>query len=361
VTRVMVIDSERTQREQLIALLSSHEKMHVVATATTCNDAIAMIKSHSPDIAIIGHWPPILNALEVTQCIMELCPVPIIIITGSGSAGEVASTFDAMTAGALAVMPRPDSSPITENRSGRELLQTVRLMAEVRVVRRWPKKNLPPSYEGSSSYEGLSSAPATTSKNKPGLRIVAVGASTGGPLALATLFAGLPKDFIAPIVVVQHMAVGFMRGFVDWLAPSSALPVHIATKGEFLFPGHIYMAPDNAHMTVTRHNRIDLSPRPADNGIQPSVACLFRSVAEIYGNSAAAVLLTGMGRDGAAELLLLKQKGGITFAQDKASSIVHGMPGEAIRLGGATYIQTPTEIAAALTKMSASQHAGELV
>lgn len=179
---------------------------------------------------------------------------------------------------------------------------------------------------------------------------MAIGASTGGPLALATILGNLPKDFPAPVVVVQHMAAGFMRGFVDWLAPSSTLPVHIATRGEYIYPGHVYMAPDGAHMEIAAGNKIELREGSPENGVQPSVASLFRSVARVHGKEAAAVLLTGMGRDGAAELLHLKQQGALTFAQDKESSIVHGMPGEAIKLGAAVHILKPVEIALVLAK-----------
>lgn len=345
--KILVVDCLQPQQELLRRLLASHNQMQIAGTACDCGEALAMIGKLRPNIAVISHQPPQLDSLDVTRCIMESCPIPIIIITGTGSPGDVASTFDAINAGALAVMPRPDSETYPSGgAAGRDLLQTIRVMSEVKVIRRWPKK------QPTAIYPAASVAPQTNT-----LKLVAIGASTGGPLALANLLGGLPKDFIAPVTVVQHMSAGFMRGFVDWLAPSSALPIHIATDGEILRPGHVYMAPDGIHMTVSRNNRITLVSG-MDSGIQPSVACLFHSVAQVYGSTAAAVLLTGMGRDGAAELLQLKQKGAVTFAQDKESSVVHGMPGEAIKLGAATYILTPEKIAAALTKLSDMEHIG---
>lgn len=338
--KILVVDSTRLQ-QGLLNHLSAQSHMQVVATAQTCAEALAMIEKFKPNIALVGHHPPKLDGLEITQRVMERCPLPIIVITGTGSPGEVASSFDAVDAGALAVLPRPqngDSS--TQTPAARELLQTIRVMSEVKVIRRWPKKLL----DTTRTTDDIS--PKASSR----IKIVAIGASTGGPLALATILGNLPKDFPAPVVVVQHMAAGFMRGFVDWLAPSSTLPVHIATRGEYIYPGHVYMAPDGAHMEIAAGNKIELREGSPENGVQPSVASLFRSVARVHGKEAAAVLLTGMGRDGAAELLHLKQQGALTFAQDKESSIVHGMPGEAIKLGAAVHILKPVEIALVLAK-----------
>jgi two-component system chemotaxis response regulator CheB len=139
---------------------------------------------------------------------------------------------------------------------------------------------------------------------------------------------------------------------MEWLAQSSALPLHLATQGEIMLPGHVYLAPDEVQMKVSSNERILLTPDKAENGLRPSVSYLFRSVAEVYGCDAVAGLLSGMGRDGAEELRLLKEKGAITFAQDKDSSVVHGMPGEAIRLDAAMLVLPPEKIAAILTSMA---------
>ena len=184
------------------------------------------------------------------------------------------------------------------------------------------------------------------------IRVVALGASTGGPLVLQTILAGLPKDFPAPVLIVQHMAAGFVQGFVEWLSQSSVLPVQIAAHGEIILPARVYVAPDDFQMKVRHGGKIALSRDAPENGLRPSVSCLFRSVAEVYGGEAVAGLLTGMGRDGAEELKLLREKGAATFAQDKDSSVVHGMPGEAIKLDAATFILVPEKIAAVLTGLA---------
>lgn len=338
--RLLVVEGSSAQREALGALFAAQDGMRVVGVADTCDAALEMIERLRPDVITMGHQPPALDGLETTRRIMERCPVPIVIVSDNGSAGEVASTFDAVNAGALAVMPRPAAGDSANAASVRELVQTVRLMSEVKVVRRWPKR----------AWAAPAPLPVHSPGELAGPRIVAIGASTGGPLALAALLGGLPKDFPVPVVVVQHMAAGFTRGFVDWLAPSSTLPVHVGTDGEHLYPGHVYMAPDGAHMKVTRNDRLVLVNDLPENGLRPSVACLFRSVAHAYGGDAAAVLLTGMGKDGATELRALKDRGALTFAQDRESSIVHGMPGEAIKLGAAIHVLPPERIAAALAK-----------
>jgi two-component system chemotaxis response regulator CheB len=281
---------------------------------------------------------------------METDPTPIVIVSGSDKPDEVVTTFDAMEAGALAVLRRPAGLGHPDHEAtARELVQTVKLMAEVKVVRRWPRKR--PGEQTPRAVEmGLAQEPAK-------LRIVAIGASTGGPPVLQTILTALPKNFPAPVVIVQHMAAGFSRGFMEWLAQSSALPVHLAAHGESMLPGHVYLAPDEVQMKVARHDRIVLTKDDPENGLRPSVSYLFRSVAEIYGCDAVAGLLTGMGRDGAEELRLLKEKGAVTFAQDKDSSVVHGMPGEAIRLDAAMLVLPPEKIAAVLTSLANNGHA----
>lgn len=184
------------------------------------------------------------------------------------------------------------------------------------------------------------------------IRIVAIGASTGGPPVLQAILAGLPKNFPAPVLIVQHIAAGFTRGFVEWLGQSSNLPVHVPAHGERVLPGQAYVAPDGLHMAVDPDSRVRLRTDEPENGLRPSVACLFRSVAKAYGQSAVGVLLTGMGKDGALELKLMKDQGAVTIAQDRETAIVHGMPGEAIKLGGATYVLPPEQIRLALTSLA---------
>ena len=167
-------------------------------------------------------------------------------------------------------------------------------------------------------------------------------------MVIKDILSGLGKEFNLPVLIVQHMSAGFIHGFAEWLAISSSLPVHIASHGERIIPGHAFIAPDGYHMLVDSGDRIRLDDSPPENGLRPAVSALFRSVADIYASCAIGVLLTGMGRDGVDELLLMKQRGAVTVVQDQASSVIYGMPGEAIKLGAATYTLPPGKIAAIL-------------
>lgn len=342
--KVLIVEDTPVVREFLVHVLSADPDIRVVGTAHDGEEALEAVRRYRPDVITMDIHMPKLNGLDATRRIMETDPTPIVIVSGSTDPRELATTFDAMEAGALAVLLRPTGIGHPDHEATvLNLLQTVKLMSEVKVVRRWPRpRSRPPAPRPVEM--GLGREPAK-------VRIVAIGASTGGPPVLQTILAGLPKDFPVPLALVQHMAAGFTHGFVDWLSQSASLPVHAAGHGDCMLPGHVYVAPDDCHMMVERGGRIALARTGPVNGLRPSVSCLFRSVAEVYGCDAVGCILTGMGRDGAEELRLMKEKGAITIAQDKDSSVVHGMPGEAIKLDAAMLVLPPEKIAAVLTNL----------
>ena len=178
--------------------------------------------------------------------------------------------------------------------------------------------------------------------------MVAIGASTGGPQALSQILAGLPAPLGTPILLVQHITEGFTDGFVEWLGTRTAMDVMVATHGMQLRPGAMYVAASGRHMAVTRDGRIALESGPPVNGFCPSISRLFGSVAQVCGREAVGILLTGMGRDGADGLRQMRDAGALTIAQDEASSVIFGMPGEAVRLKAACEVLAPTAIAEAL-------------
>jgi two-component system chemotaxis response regulator CheB len=288
---------------------------------------------------------PHMNGLEATRRIMETRPTPIIILSGNLDQQEIMTSFQAMEAGALIALPKPRGAghPDHDQEVG-TLVQKVKLMAEVKVVKRWFR------HRQKAASPKLPEVAGAVPAAQP--QVVAIGASTGGPLVIQTILAGLTGDFPVPVLIVQHMAAGFIPGFVNWLALTSRLPVHVAGQGETILPGHAYVAPDGCHMLVEAGGLIRLGGDPPDNGLRPSVTSLFRSVADVYGKTAVGVLLTGMGRDGVDELRLLKGKGAVTIAQDKASSVIYGMPGEAVQLGAATYELSPEKIVAMLERLT---------
>lgn len=342
--KVLIAEDSPVVREFLVYILGSDPDIRVVGTANDGEEALEAVKRYRPDVITMDIHMPKMDGLEATRRIMETYPTPIVVVSGSTDPHDVAMTFRAMEAGALAVLRRPAGiGHLDHEATAKELLQTVKLMSEVKVVRRWPKTRREPVLPPAA--QALPGKPAR-------VKVIAIGASTGGPPVLQTILAMLPRDLPVPVLIVQHMASGFTQGFVEWLARSSGLPVHVAMHGEYLVPGHVYVAPDEFQMKVAHGGTIVLTRDEPENGLRPSVSYLFRSLAAVYGGDAVAGLLTGMGRDGAEELRLLKEKGATTFAQDKDSSVVHGMPGEAIRLDAATFILAPDKIAAVLTGLA---------
>jgi two-component system chemotaxis response regulator CheB len=182
--------------------------------------------------------------------------------------------------------------------------------------------------------------------------MIAVGCSTGGPHVLKSIFSRLDARFNLPILLVQHIAGGFVNGFADWLAESCRRPVMVGGAGVVPEPGSIYLAPDEAHMGLDGHGRISLYRPGVKTGLCPSVNYLFQSVAASAGPRAVGIILTGMGRDGAEGLKEMKERGALTIAQDKESAIVYGMPGEAVKLGAADLVLAPERIAAVLNGLA---------
>lgn len=342
--KVLVVEDSAVVREFLIHILNSDPQVEVIGTANNGEEALEAVKRRKPDVITMDIHMPKLNGFDATRRIMETYPTPIVIVSGSTTSQEIATTFHALEAGALAIVPRPKGIGHPEHQAtAKELVQTVKLMSEVKVVRRWP---------GPRNKPAIHSVPRVqTHRASAEVKIVAVGASTGGPMVIQTILSELDKDFATPILIVQHMTSGFIEGFAEWLSQSSGLPVHVAAEGEHISPGHVYIAPDGFQMGVKVGGRITLSKDEPENGLRPSVSYLFRSVANAYGRQGVGVLLTGMGKDGAEELKLMKETGAVTVVQDEESCVVPGMPGEAIKIGAESYVLSPDRIAGALKNL----------
>ncbi len=345
---VLIVEDSPVARKLLEHILGSDPALSIMGTAGNGEEALAFLARHKPDVITMDVDMPKMDGLEATRRIMESPqPVPIVMVSAAYAAKEVALTFQALEAGALAAVEKPRGPGHEDSDAlARRLVQTVKAMAEVKVVRRWRRPAEAVKSEVSAALPAV--LPALAPRHK--IEVVAIGVSTGGPPVLETILSGLPQDFAAPILIVQHIAAGFLPGLVSWLTQVTKFPVRIAVQGEILLTGHAYLAPDNHHMGVSAR-RIALSDAPAESNLRPAVSYLFRSVAQGFGANAAGVLLTGMGRDGADELKLMKDKGAVTIAQDAASSVVHGMPGEAIKLGAAIHILPPDKVAAMLVSL----------
>lgn len=329
--KVLVVEDSPVARELLLHILNSDQRLEVVGVAHNGQEAVIAVKREKPDVVTMDVQMPGLDGYEATRAIMETWPVPIIVISSHINQDEVATTFRAIEAGAVMALGKPAGPWHPEyERLAKEIVTAVRLMSEVKVVRRSAK------YRSSSFAEAK---PASLPRRTPReVRAIGIGASTGGPLVLQQILSSLPEQFSVPIFVVQHMAEGFINGLVEWLGKSSALTVSVASQNEVALPGHVYFAPDRCHMAVNPSGRIVLSGGSSQDGFCPSISHLFRSLAVSYGPHAVGVLLTGMGDDGAAELKTMRERGALTIVQDERSSIVFGMPKEAIALGAVEQI-----------------------
>ena len=339
--KVLVADDSQVTRMLLVQLLNSDPCIRVIGAVNDGQAALDFLAAGAqrPDVIVMDIHMPRLDGFEATRRIMETQPMPIIICTATASPQDLAVAFRSMEAGAVACVEKPvalgtDFEPRLQN-----LLQTVRLMSEVKVVRRWNRSRNAPAVSANSSGKPRAFA---------GVKLIGIGASTGGPPVLQTILSGLPKDFPVPLLIVQHIARGFLPGMVDWLNETTGLRVHIAAHGATPLPGHAYVAPDDFHLAADARGHLVLAREPAESGLRPAVSYLFRSLADSYGANAVGVLLTGMGRDGAVELKRMMNHGAHTIAQDRDSSIVHGMPGAAIELGAASQVLAADKIARAL-------------
>ena len=349
--KVLVVDDSSVARMLLVRILESDAGITVVGTAEDGAAAVEFVYTHKPDVVLMDIHMPRMDGLEATRIIMETQPLPVIVCSSTVRVEEAATAFKVMEAGAVACVEKPVGRDHPHfARLAANICQTVKLMAEVKVVRRWPRHRRSTPVQVRPTISDIAG-------NGAGISIVGIGASTGGPPALQEILAALPKPFPVPILVVQHIAAGFVAGLVEWLQQATGQPIHIATYGASPLPGHVYLAPDDLHMGVAANGGIVLTNERPQNHLRPSVSFLFRSLAEHYGSSAIGVLLTGMGKDGAAELKLMKDAGAVTIAQDADTAIVNGMPGAAVQLGAATHVLPLDRIAERIVAILASRKA----
>jgi two-component system chemotaxis response regulator CheB len=340
--KVLIVDDSLVARAHLFHLLSQDPEIEIAGQARSGEEALQFVGRNRPDVITMDLVMPGIDGIETTRRIMETVPIPIVIVTANYIKGDVDKTFQAMAVGAVAIIEKPRGMGHPDAaRMARETISTVKAMAGVPVVRRWQP----------SRIQKAEPAPAVPLAARR-LDLVAIGASTGGPPALQILLARLPASFPVPILIVQHIARGFVDGMAHWLQQTIPLTVSLAKQNERPLPGSVYLAPDDRHLEIGRSGQMLLTDSETEFGVRPAVAHLFRSVAANAGSAAAGVLLTGMGRDGSEELKLMRERGSVTFAQDAESSVVHGMPGEAIRLGAAAYVMPPAEIADALCRLT---------
>lgn len=349
VTVVLVEDSV-IERRFLRAAITADPGLCVVGEARTGRDAIALIERLRPSAVVLDLELPGTAAIEIIERIMASVPTPILVCSTEVDAARAAA---ALAAGAIDVVARPTARDADRASYAEALRRGVRVASRVRVITHPRGRLKTRAQSGTTALSARASA-------EPTVDLVAIGASTGGPQALAHLLGALPGDFTPAVVVVQHMADGFIEGLATWLDGLCALPVGVATSGIRLQPGTVTIAPSARNLVVNDHLRISIEQPPPTQFNVPGVDATFESVARNVGPRAIGVLLTGMGRDGAVGLKAMRNAGAITIGQDEESSAVWGMPAAAAACGAVERQLPLIEIAGALVAiMQGSSVGGE--
>lgn len=394
--RVLLVEDAPVVLLVLKRMLANASGIEVIGTASNGKEALDLIPRLNPDVICTDLHMPEMDGWVLTTEVMQRFPRPILVLSASVQASDTENVFRVLDAGAVDILAKPVGG-ITVDREilERELLEKIRILSGVVVFSRHgspvrarstpsstpappsiarpghpnhtdrpqntsqatlststgrqPTTN--PNQTGSLSPAAIPSKPPQNSAGipstqRPPSRILAIGASTGGPQALSTILSALPAKFPVPILCTQHISQGFLGGLVRWLDADCAVTVQIAQAGERAQNGHVYFAPETAHLTIDRSGILRCMKGELRDGHCPSVTTLFESVAQSFGNRATGVLLTGMGRDGAAGLLDMARQGAVTIAQDESSCVVFGMPKEAIALQAAQHILPLHQIAA---------------
>ena len=353
--RVLVVEDSATMRHALREALAADPDLQVVGEALDGGQAVEMVDQLRPDVITMDMMLPTMSGLVATEHIMAEFPTPILVVS-SADRQELFSTYNALAAGAVDVLEKPRGDD-SDAGWARRLCSTIRLVSRIRVITH-PRARLDGRSRGAPEPAEQVVAPTgplrpPSRAGEPPFKVVALGASTGGPGALTDLLRALPVGFVTPVLCVQHIAASepFAVAFSDWLAGQTGRNVSYAREGALVstLAGRILLAPPDRHLFV-RDGALRLSDAPPRHSCRPSVDVLFESVAAEYGPAAAGCLLTGMGRDGAVGLLQMRARGGHTYAQDEASCVVYGMPREAALLGAAAFIMPPSRIAARLAE-----------
>lgn len=344
--RVLVVEDSLTVRKRLVEILTAAPGIEVVGEAEDGKRAIEQVLALRPDAISMDMMLPVMTGLAVTEYVMAHRPTPILIVSSSHNRGELFKTYEALAAGALDAMEKPLGDDADEDWAAR-YIAALKLIARVKVITH-PRARL----SGGGGAERAPRQPPAVSWASADVRareVVAIGASTGGPGAILEVLQALPEGFPLPVLVVLHIGEPFSSALAEWLDSQSPHRVSFAQDGQRVHGPGVILAPANRHLAV-RNGRLRLSEEPERHSCRPSVDVLFESLAREYGRAVIACLLTGMGRDGAAGLLEIRNAGGLTFAQDEASCVVYGMPREAFLIGAAEHVLPLKDIGPALAR-----------
>jgi two-component system chemotaxis response regulator CheB len=347
--KVLLVEDSPVALAILKKLLSSSPEVTVAGTASNGKEALEAIAKLQPQVICTDLHMKEMDGLELTKQVMTKYPRPILVISASVQKENTQRIFELLQAGALDIFPKPTTGlPSDYEKVKLDLITKIKVLSGVKVFTK-----LPPAPAGNTDRLISELPPSIIEPSFTGtadIKIVAIGASTGGPQALSKILSQLPSNFPVPILCTQHISVGFLQGLVDWLGSECKLKVKIAQIGELPSAGTVYFAPEVRHLELSPQGRFMGSTSERVDGHCPSATMMFKSTLKVYGKATAGILLTGMGKDGAAGLHAIAQAGGTTIAQDEKSCVVFGMPKEAIALGAAQDILPIQEIAPLLLK-----------
>jgi two-component system chemotaxis response regulator CheB len=352
--RVLIVDDSAFMRKVLETILITDENVQVVGHAKDGREAVRLSESLKPDVITMDINMPVMDGLQATAEIMTTNPRPIVVVSSESRQGA-ASTLRALELGAIEFVAKPSSGIDLDMHSVRDdLLRKVRLAAKVRVVR--SASRIAPAITNAdgkaiSPPPAPASRPAATATYDQRFPVVVLAASTGGPATVMRLAPGFTRDFPAAVILVQHMPAAFTTQYAAQLAEFTGVRVKEAENNETLTPGTFYICPGGQHLRVMNTGRIQLDGSSGRvNGYLPSIDITMESVAAFAGALSIGVILTGMGNDGAAGASAIKSAGGMVLAQDEATSVIFGMPAEAIKAGAVSQVLGIDDIYAAIEK-----------
>lgn len=339
--KVLLVDDSPSVRAVLRRFFSKTPDIQVAGEAGDGEQAVRAVLDVQPHVVVMDIQMPNVDGYAAIERIMGLRPTPIIVLSSRATRNQMQTAFEAIRRGALEVLPKPEDTASWQQLA-ESLPETVRAVAEVQ-ARPAPRPRRPRSEAPAAPI-----IPAIPQA----LRWVAIGASTGGPAAIRDFLEEVPADPPVSFLIVQHIASGFELGFADWLNKEFPLDVRLARDGERPRPGAVRLAPGGSHLLMEPGGMLHLDTHtPARRGHRPSVDELFLSCADCCAGEVAGVIMTGMGADGVEGLLALRKAGGLTLAQDEASSIVFGMPRVALEKGAADVALPPRDLARALVRV----------
>ncbi|MDJ0556943.1 MAG: chemotaxis-specific protein-glutamate methyltransferase CheB [Microcoleaceae cyanobacterium MO_207.B10] len=370
--KILLVDDSPVALMILKRVFATSSEIEVLGTAKHGLEGLELIPKLQPDVICTDLHMSYMDGLEFTREVMQKYPRPILVISNSVQDHDTHNVFQVLEAGALDVFPKPETGFTSDyERITKELIYKIKILSGVKVFTHHSRQKTKVQHKHklvqNQEIQRVENTHTFSTRNRLNklsinshlvsrhsvhrhhqvskiIKLVVIGASTGGPQALKTIISDLPSNFPVPIICVQHISNGFLNGLVNWLGYQSKLPVKIAISGELPKPGVIYFPPEEHHLELSNLGKFVCSKALPIGGHRPSITVTFNSVALFYGSFAAGILLTGMGRDGADGMLAIAQAKGLTIAQDEATSVIFGMPKEAIALAAAQHILPITSI-----------------